>query len=97
MHGVFLQFRRKMMKLDDRGRKIRERGENKNIQYRSGVAELEKDSMRTLNEEFCSLNEEDEEIDKKADIFIRNFYHQLRLQRLGSFRQYEEMLARGVD
>ena len=53
--------------------------------------------MKPFEEEVHGLNEEDEEIDKKADLFIRNFYHQLRLQRLRSFRQYEEMLAKGVD
>ncbi|OIW19208.1 hypothetical protein TanjilG_20333 [Lupinus angustifolius] len=36
-----------------------------------------------------------EDIDAKADEFIKNFKHHLLIQRLQSIENYEQMLARG--
>ncbi|OIW11919.1 hypothetical protein TanjilG_18192 [Lupinus angustifolius] len=39
---------------------------------------------------------ESEDIDAKADAFIKNFKHHLLIQRLQSIENYEQMLARGL-
>ncbi|XP_044462551.1 uncharacterized protein LOC123193578 [Mangifera indica] len=38
----------------------------------------------------------EEEIDHVADLFIKRFHKQMRLQKLESFKRFQEMLARGV-
>ncbi|URE11267.1 hypothetical protein MUK42_24727 [Musa troglodytarum] len=38
----------------------------------------------------------EDEIDHVADVFIRRFHRQMRLQKLESFKRYQEMLQRSV-
>ncbi|KAJ4720367.1 DUF761 domain-containing protein [Melia azedarach] len=38
----------------------------------------------------------EEEIDHVADLFIKRFHKQMRLQKLESFKRFQEMLARGL-
>lgn len=38
----------------------------------------------------------EDEIDHVADVFIRRFHRQMRIQKQESFKRYREMLARGV-
>ncbi|THU53721.1 hypothetical protein C4D60_Mb10t17440 [Musa balbisiana] len=38
----------------------------------------------------------DDEIDHAADVFIKRFHRQMRMQKLESFKRYQEMLLRSV-
>lgn len=40
--------------------------------------------------------EDDRDINELADTFIKNFRHQLKIQREESFKRFQEMVARGV-
>ncbi|KAK6944613.1 Protein of unknown function DUF761, plant [Dillenia turbinata] len=57
----------------------------------SSVIELVKNSKEG-QEEFTL----EDEIDEVASLFIRRFHKQMRLQKLESFKRYQEMLARSV-
>ncbi|EEF30318.1 conserved hypothetical protein [Ricinus communis] len=39
---------------------------------------------------------EDDDINERADAFIKNFHNQLRIQREESFKRFQEMISRGV-
>ncbi|GLJ50815.1 hypothetical protein SUGI_1082240 [Cryptomeria japonica] len=57
------------------------------------------DSLNDVNN-FMSVEEEkieENDVDRKAEVFIARFHEQLRLQRQRSLSKYEEMLARGAD
>ncbi|GLJ50809.1 hypothetical protein SUGI_1082130 [Cryptomeria japonica] len=57
------------------------------------------DSLNDVNN-FMSVEEEkieENDVDRKAEVFIARFHKQLRLQRQRSLSKYEEMLARGAD
>ncbi|XP_031252667.1 uncharacterized protein LOC116110602 [Pistacia vera] len=56
------------------------------------IIDLVKNSKEEGGEDF-SL---EEEIDHVADLFIKRFHKQMRLQKLQSFKRFQEMLARGV-
>ncbi|KAI3442392.1 uncharacterized protein J3R85_001134 [Psidium guajava] len=56
------------------------------------VIELVKSSKEDRGEEFVLENE----IDHVADLFIRRFHRQMRLQKMESFKNYQEMLRRSV-
>lgn len=53
------------------------------------------DMMRNSKEEGEEFKLE-EEIDEAADLFIKRFRKQIRLQKLESFKRLQEMLARGT-
>ncbi|KAJ6945053.1 hypothetical protein NC651_000165 [Populus alba x Populus x berolinensis] len=38
-----------------------------------------------------------EDINEKADAFIKNFRHQLKIQRQDSLKRFQEMISRGAD
>ncbi|XP_044509798.1 uncharacterized protein LOC123228434 [Mangifera indica] len=56
------------------------------------IIDMVKNSKEEVGENF-SL---EEEIDHVADLFIKRFHKQMRLQKLQSFKRFQEMLARGV-
>ena len=53
------------------------------------------DLVRNAREEGENFNLEDE-IDHVADLFILRFHKQMRMQKLDSFKRYQEMLERGL-
>ncbi|CAL9119800.1 unnamed protein product [Musa textilis] len=53
------------------------------------------DLVRNSREDGSEFSLEDE-IDHVADVFIRRFHRQMRLQKLESFKRYQEMLQRSV-
>lgn len=53
------------------------------------------DMVRNSKEEGEDFSLE-EEIDHVADLFIKRFHRQMHLQKLASFKRFQEMLARGV-
>lgn len=53
------------------------------------------DLVRNSREDGTEFKLEDE-IDHVADLFIRRFHRQMRIQKQESFKRYREMLARGV-
>ncbi|EXB55297.1 hypothetical protein L484_017208 [Morus notabilis] len=53
------------------------------------------DLVRNSKEEGEDFSLEDE-IDRVADLFITRFHKQMRLQKLESFKRYQEMLQRGL-
>ncbi|XP_062104738.1 uncharacterized protein LOC133816073 [Humulus lupulus] len=53
------------------------------------------DMVRNSKEEGESFKLEDE-IDHVADLFITRFHKQIRMQKLHSFKRYQEMLQRGL-
>lgn len=53
------------------------------------------DMMRNSKEEGEEFKLE-EEIDQAADLFIKRFRKQIRMQKLESFKRLQEMLARGT-
>ncbi|KAL0923037.1 hypothetical protein M5K25_007079 [Dendrobium thyrsiflorum] len=53
------------------------------------------DLVRNSREDGTEFRLEDE-IDHVADVFIRRFHRQMKLQKQESFKRYREMLARGV-
>ncbi|KAK6937328.1 Protein of unknown function DUF761, plant [Dillenia turbinata] len=55
------------------------------------LQDLDRDETVELDEEGGDLK-----IDAKAEEFIAQFYESMRLQRLGSFNRYSEMLARST-
>ncbi|PWA46742.1 hypothetical protein CTI12_AA505530 [Artemisia annua] len=57
----------------------------------ASVIDLVKNSMENDGEDF-SL---EDEIDHVADLFIMKFHKRMRLQKLESFKRYQEMLERG--
>lgn len=56
------------------------------------VIELVKNSRQEAGESF-SL---EEEIDEVAELFIKRFHRQIRMQKQRSFREFQEMLQRGL-
>ncbi|KAF6134033.1 hypothetical protein GIB67_038324 [Kingdonia uniflora] len=56
------------------------------------VIDLVKNSKEGVGKEFIL----EDEIDNVADLFIRRFHHQMRLQKQESFKRYQEMLQRSV-
>ncbi|KAF8020726.1 hypothetical protein BT93_G1228 [Corymbia citriodora subsp. variegata] len=56
------------------------------------VIELVKHNKEDRGEEFVLENE----IDQVADLFIKRFHRQIKLQRMESFKNYQEMLRRSV-
>lgn len=54
------------------------------------------DMVRNSKEEEGQDFSLEEEIDHVADLFIKRFHKQMRLQKLQSFKRFQEMLARGV-
>lgn len=53
------------------------------------------DIVRNSKEDASNFSLEDE-IDNVADLFIRRFHKQMRMQKLESFKRYREMLERGL-
>lgn len=53
------------------------------------------DLVRNSREDGTEFKLEDE-IDHVADLFIRRFHRQMKIQKQESFKRYREMLARGV-
>ncbi|KAJ4960086.1 hypothetical protein NE237_019996 [Protea cynaroides] len=53
------------------------------------------DLVRNCKEDRENFNLEDE-IDQVADLFIRRFHKQMKMQKLDSFKRYQEMLERSV-
>ncbi|XP_030539515.1 uncharacterized protein LOC115747472 [Rhodamnia argentea] len=64
----------------------------KDLSSGGSVIELVKHSKEDRGEEFVLENE----IDRVADLFIRRFHRQMRLQKMESFKNYQEMLGRSV-
>ncbi|KAI6677433.1 hypothetical protein NL676_038229 [Syzygium grande] len=56
------------------------------------IIELMKHSKEDRGQEFVLENE----IDHVADLFIKRFHRQMRLQKMESFKNYQEMLSRSV-
>ncbi|GAB4843332.1 hypothetical protein Ancab_013298 [Ancistrocladus abbreviatus] len=56
------------------------------------VIDMVKNSKEYEGEDFCL----EDEIDHVADLFIRRFRKQMRLQKLESFKRYQQMLERSV-
>lgn len=54
------------------------------------------DLVRTSKEEEGGSFKLEDEIDHVADLFISRFHKQMKLQKLLSFKRYQEMLARGT-
>ncbi|KAL9370267.1 hypothetical protein Peur_041466 [Populus x canadensis] len=56
------------------------------------------DERRITRMRNCRLVMEDgrEDINEKADAFIKNFRHQLKIQRQDSLKRFQEMISRGV-
>ncbi|KAJ3697293.1 hypothetical protein LUZ61_000998 [Rhynchospora tenuis] len=58
----------------------------------ASVIDMVKGSKEDEGEEF-SL---EDEINHVADVFIKRFHHQMKMQKLESFKRYQEMLERSV-
>lgn len=56
------------------------------------VIDLVKDSKEGAPEDFKL----EDEIDEVADLFIKRFHKQIRLQKLESFKRFQDMLERGL-
>lgn len=54
------------------------------------------DMVRNSKEEEGQDFSLEEEIDHVADLFIKRFHKQIKLQKLESFKRFQEMLARGL-
>ncbi|KAJ0253963.1 hypothetical protein HA466_0115560 [Hirschfeldia incana] len=54
------------------------------------------DMVRSSKEEEGESFKLEDEIDHVADLFISRFHKQMKLQKLLSFKRYQEMLARGT-
>uniref|UniRef100_A0A1J3E106 Uncharacterized protein n=1 Tax=Noccaea caerulescens TaxID=107243 RepID=A0A1J3E106_NOCCA len=54
------------------------------------------DMVRSSKEEEGASFKLEDEIDHVADLFISRFHKQMKLQKLLSFKRYQEMLARGT-
>ncbi|VVB15457.1 unnamed protein product [Arabis nemorensis] len=54
------------------------------------------DLVRSSKEEEGGSFKLEDEIDHVADLFISRFHKQMKLQKLLSFKRYQEMLARGT-
>ncbi|CAN6876529.1 unnamed protein product, partial [Brassica oleracea] len=54
------------------------------------------DMVRSSKEEEGGSFKLEDEIDHVADLFISRFHKQMKLQKLLSFKRYQEMLARGT-
>nr|CAD1836618.1 unnamed protein product [Ananas comosus var. bracteatus] len=54
------------------------------------------DLVRHAKEETGSEFKLEDEIDHVADVFIRRFHRQMKMQKLESFKRYKEMLERSV-
>ncbi|CAL0325962.1 unnamed protein product [Lupinus luteus] len=68
--------------------------EKRNPTTTSSLNGLEKKKEITMTKKLERMESED--IDAKADAFIKNFKHHLLIQRLQSIENYEQMLARGL-
>lgn len=53
------------------------------------------DFVRSFRKNDSEFNLEDE-IDHVADVFIKRFHNQMRMQKQESFKRYQEMLERGL-
>lgn len=42
------------------------------------------------------MDDEREDINERADAFIKNFRNQLKIQRAESFKRFQDMISRGV-
>lgn len=78
-------------KLDDEGLDIYDQ-EEEIVNGTASVIDMVKGAKEGGGEEF-SL---EKEIDHVADVFIRRFHREMKMQKLESFKRYQEMLARGV-
>lgn len=54
------------------------------------------DSVRNSREDGSRELRLEDEIDQVADLFIRRFHRQMKMEKLESFKRYQEMLQRGV-